>query len=132
MTITTMNAPQKIPAKHHLMLLCVCDPLHLVRLSPFFLPFAHGALWSVSLTRISSPLRSLLCWFLEPTAACRQGICPHLSSFQQHEASGKELGGALTSTCYGRRCTEGLFILLLVAQGTQQGEGDGVRSGTIC
>lgn len=87
-TITTMNPPpKKIPARHHLMLLCLWPSSPSLSFS-FFLPFSHGALWSVSLSRISSPLRSLLSWFLEPTAV----ICPHFSSMRlEAESWGEHL-----------------------------------------
>lgn len=96
---------------------CVCMTLFTYPAPSF--PFAHGAFWSVSLSRISSPVRSFHYWFMEATAAGRQGS--DLSACQQHGASVRTLEWVLASIHYGRKCTEGVFILLSVPGSTQQG-----------
>lgn len=76
------ECPPKIPARHHLMLLCVCDPLHLVCLSHFLLLMR---LFGLSLS-LKNQLPSEIFALLVPGThlPCRQGS--DLSALQQHKA----------------------------------------------
>lgn len=96
----------KIPTRNHLMLLCVCDPLHLVCLSPF--PLLMG-LSVLSLCQESAP-HWALCFAGSCTALQRAGkaaICPRFSSVR---LQAKSWGEHLPAPAKGEGAQKGFLF----------------------
>lgn len=123
-TITTMNPPQKKSLLGTIWCFCVCDPLHLVCLSPFSFPFLMG-LFGLSLCQESAPH-----WDL-----CFPGSWNPLQwSVLTSAAWGlrQRAGGSTYQHLLWEKVHRRAFYSLVSGTRYQQGEREGVRSETTC
>lgn len=102
------TSSQKIPARGTIW--CFCVFVTLFTQSPFLLSLCSEGLWSVSLSRISSPLRSLLCCSWNPLQyAGKAVICPRFSSAR---LQAKDWGECWPAPAMGKGAQRAFYSLL--------------------